>query len=171
MRIDASQPAATPVGGSKHARSKGGRARGTAGDDPIQEAAAGLWTVFDAAFSRTSARAEPAGDLRCTVAISSPLERRYRRTDARGETRSVAVSLLLSRMAGAVHGGALISTSRPYVSFFLAPVTRRGQLHWRVGTSGRLLTADLVADLFLSVLEDDAAATQHLAPLLAYSLG
>jgi len=44
-------------------------------------------------------------------------------------------------------------------------------MQWRVGTSGHLLSADLVDDLFLSVLDDNAEAARRLAPLAAYSLG
>lgn len=74
-------------------------------------------------------------------------------------------------IAGRMHGGALINTSRAYVSFFAAPVIRSGKTRWRVGTSGHLLTAELVEDLFLSVFDNDAAAARRLAPLIASSLG
>jgi hypothetical protein len=137
----------------------------------LQESAAELWTLFDDAYSRVSARAAQVGAPCSSRAVLTPHERRYRRTGARGEQRHIAVSLMLSVIEGRVRGGAFISTSRPYLSLFVAPVARCGQVHWRVGTSGHVLTAGIVEDLFLSVLDDEAEATRRLAHLVAYSLG
>jgi hypothetical protein len=138
---------------------------------PIEEAAVALWALFDVAYSRAGVRAAQAPAPGCTKEVLTPFERRYRQVDARSEQQSIAVSLMLSVVDGRVRGGALITTSRPYLSLFAAPVAKRGQIHWRVGTSGQSLTVDLVEDLFLSVLENNAEATRRLTPFVTNSLG
>jgi hypothetical protein len=173
MKIHPSQPAAQ-IAGPHRAQATGRRAftAGMAAEDFMQEAAAALWATFDDAYSRASARtAQDGTPPHCTMVVPTPSERRYLRTESDGEQRSIIVSLMLSVVEGRVRGGALISTSRPYLSLFVAPVTRRDRIDWRVGTSGHLLTAGLVDDLFLSVLDDDADATRRLAPFITYSLG
>jgi hypothetical protein len=142
-----------------------------AASSPVEEAALALWALFDVAFSRACMRAAQASAPSCTKEVLTPFERRYRQVDTRREQQSIAVSLMLSVVDGRVRGGALITTSRPYLSLFAAPVAKRGQVHWRVGNSGQSLAVDLVEDLFLSVLENNAEATRRLAPFVTNSLG
>jgi hypothetical protein len=165
---------ATPQTGTPcpaHATELGDKEACLALEGPIQEAAAVLWTLFDDAYCRASARETLAGPPDCTREVITPSERHYGRSGKHGEQHSIAISLVLSVIEGRVRGGAFLNTSRPYLSLFFTPVTKRGQVRWRAGTAGHVLSSDLVEDLFLSVLDDEADATRRLAPLVANSLG
>jgi hypothetical protein len=150
---------------------KQGREAGLAPASPIDEAADALWALFDNAYSHSGTRAEQASLPGCSKMVLTSYERRYEQVDSRDGRHGIAVSMMLSLVEGRVRGGALITTSRPYLSFFTAPMLKRGKMAWRVGTSGQMLTAEFVEDLFLCVLENNAEATRRLAPLITNSLG
>ena len=173
MGTDSARPATNRSGRSRTAETGERQIRdGTASPESlVEEATSALWTLLDDAYGNAAARAAQADGAQCGRSVLTSTVRRFERQVVRGETRAVAASLMLSIIGGRMRGGAFITTSRPYVSLFVAPVGDHGRLNWRVGTSGEMLTAGIVEDLFLSVFDEQEDATRRLTPLLTYSLG
>jgi hypothetical protein len=165
MGMDPTRPATSKTGERRV------RAGIAAPETLVEEATTALWTLLDDAYGKAAARAAQVDGTQCAKNVLTPTERRFERLVTDVEPRGIAVSLLLSSIDRRIHGGAFITTSRPYVSLFVAPVGKRGRPHWRIGTTGKELTAGIVDDLFLSVFDDQEDATERLAPLMTYSLG
>src|SRR5579885_2865053 len=95
-------------------------------EQAMQVALTALWTMFDGTYRRICDLAEQSGEPGRVSIARTDVARRYWRAGDQSYECSIGVNAILSVVDGTVHGGAFISTSRPYLSLFIVPAFEHG---------------------------------------------
>ncbi|HVC80600.1 MAG TPA: hypothetical protein VNL35_08905 [Chloroflexota bacterium] len=132
---------------------------------PLLEAIAALWELFDQARLQVNAAMARVGVLERITLWRGSQERRYELTIHGGSARTISVFIQVPVVHDQLLGGVEISTSQTRQPISLIPVLQDDRVRWQVASLGTWFDEDLVRNLFLSVFADDPIATARLSPL------
>lgn len=133
------------------------------------EAQESLWDIIDQTAAEATEALEEAGLGGCLEIERLSHDYRLRLHRPGGGERQIAVFANVSAVEGHLSGGGHISTTATRATINLTPVVDGDQVRWVIPAAGVEFSGEILGDLLLSTLTDDAAATGRLTSYFSFT--